>query len=197
MIKNIIFDVGEVLFSYGWIEALVIAGESRESAEVLGPKVFDDPLWKELDLGIRPYFEVVEDMCRKYSDHADSIRKFLTNVEVMPKDRPEVWKEVHKLKEKGYHLYLLSNYSEYMFSIHTKDKPFMKDIDGAMVSYMVNVNKPDERIYRALLDKYGLDSSECLFFDDRAENTEGAAKIGIRAMTVTSEEFLLEELRKL
>lgn len=197
MIKNIIFDVGEVLFSYGWIDALVLAGESRESAQVVGPQIFDDPLWKELDLGIRPYFEVVDDMCRKYPDSATSIRKFLTNVEVMPKDRPEVWKEVHKLKEKGYHLYLLSNYSEYMFTIHTKDKPFMKDIDGAMVSYMVHINKPDEGIYKALLDKYTLDPSECFFFDDRAENTEGAGRVGIKAVTVLSEEFLLEELRKL
>ena len=197
MIKNIIFDVGEVLFSYGWIDAMVLAGESRESAEFVGPLIFDDPLWKELDLGIRPYFEVVEDMCRKYPEYAGSIRTFLTNVEVMPKDRPEVWKEVHKLKEKGYHLYLLSNYSEYMFSIHTKDKPFMNDIDGAMVSYMVHINKPNEGIYRALLDKYTLDPSECLFFDDRAENVEGAGKVGIKAITVVSEEFLLEELRKL
>lgn len=195
--KNIIFDMGEVLLSYDWIDAIVQAGEPREEAEKLGPKLFDDPLWKQLDLGERPYFDVVEDLIRNNPGHEESIRRYFTNVEVMPKGRPAVWEEVKKVKEKGYKLFVLSNYSEYMFSIHTHDKPFISWMDGMMISYMIHVNKPDQRIYEALLEKYELDPAECLFFDDRKENVDGAIACGIDAIEVTSEEFLINELRKL
>ena len=197
MYKNIIFDVGEVLFSYRWKEALEDAGETHESAQVLQPLLFDDPLWKELDLGVRPHFDVVEDMCHKYMGHEENIRRYLTDVSLLPIDRPRVWAEVKRLKDKGYKLYLLSNYSEYMFKIHTAGKPFMDYIDGAMVSYMINVNKPDRRIYEALLRKYDLNASECIYFDDRKENTDGAVKCGIDAITVLDEEFLIDALKKL
>ena len=84
-----------------------------------------------------------------------------------------------------------------MFSRHTKGKPFIDDMDGMMVSYMVHINKPDEGIYRALLEKYDLKPEESLFFDDRPENVEGAAKCGIDGIVVTGQEMLLEELDKL
>ena len=39
--------------------------------------------------------------------------------------------------------------------------------------------KPDVQIYRTFLEKYGLNGDECLFIDDREENTEGARKAGM------------------
>lgn len=197
MYKNIVFDVGEVLFSYGWKEALMFAGASYEDALMLGKDLFDDPVWGELDLGIRPYFEVVEELSDKYPNHKEVIKSFLTNVEIMPKSRPVIWALLKKLKEKGYKLYLLSNYSEYMFSRHTQDRPFMEVIDGAMVSYMVNINKPAKGIYEALLNKYDLKASDCLFFDDKQENVDGAMACGIDAIRVTDEQMLTAELIKL
>ena len=197
MYKNIIFDVGEVLFSYGWKEALMLAGASYEDALILGKNLFDDPVWGELDLGVRPYWEVVDELSSKYPPFKAVITQFLTNVEVMPKSRPVIWELVKQLKGKGYKLYLLSNYSEYMFSRHTAGRPFMDEIDGAIVSYMVNINKPDRGIYEALLNKYNLNASECLFFDDKLENVEGARACGIDAIQVLDEPMLAGELIKL
>lgn len=73
----------------------------------------------------------------------------------------------------------------------------MNDIDGLMVSYMINITKPDERIYQALCDKYSLDKSKCLFFDDRKENVLAARKFGMDSTLVTDRNFLLNELKKL
>ena len=98
MYKNIIFDVGEVMFSYRWVEALAMGGISLEEAKVVGPKAFYDPLWTELDLGIRPYFDVVSDLSKAYPEYSEAITNFLTNVENMPLDRPRVWEKVHELK---------------------------------------------------------------------------------------------------
>lgn len=195
--KNIVFDVGGVLLSYRWFDAIQEAGCTMEEALELGPKLFEDPSWRELDLGIRPYFEVVSEFAEKYPKYSSVIREFLTEVKRMPVGRPKVWEEVHKLKEKGYKIYILSNYSEYMIKNHTEGLPFVEDMDGGIVSYMVHVNKPDRGIYEALFEKYGLNPSECLFFDDREENIEGAKALGMDGIVVTGEELLVEELRKL
>lgn len=197
MYKNIIFDVGGVLFDYHWIDVIAMTGISYEEALELGPKLFESPLWQELDLGIRPYFEVVEELANANPGYEENVKEFLTKVERMPEGRPKVWEEVKRLKKAGYKLYILSNYSEYMFSIHTKDKPFIKEMDGLMVSYMPHICKPDRGIYEALIAKYGLNPAECLFFDDRKENVEGAIACGIDAVEITSEEVLLNEMAKL
>ena len=50
--------------------------------------------------------------------------------------------------------------------------------DGGVASCEVHINKPDPRIYQALLDKYGLKASECVFIDDRLENVQAAFALG-------------------
>ena len=85
---------------------------------------------------------------------------------------------------------------ESLFKKHTEYADFMDDIDGLMVSYMIHKAKPDEAIYKALCDKYNLDKSESIFFDDREENVDGAMKFGIKAVRILSEQVLLDELDK-
>ena len=50
--KNIIFDVGDVLLEYRWKDMLVEDyGMTEERAVQIGKSMFDDPLWSGLDLG--------------------------------------------------------------------------------------------------------------------------------------------------
>ena len=108
--------------------------------------------------------------------------------------RPDVWERVHALKQKGYRIYLLSNYSKDFFEVHTKGASFMDDIDGKVVSYEIHEMKPDKIIYEHLLGKYDLKPEESVFFDDRPENTETAEELGIKSYTITSKEYLLSVL---
>lgn len=94
-------------------------------------------------------------------------------------------------------MYLLSNYSEELFKKHTEYADFMNDIDGLIVSYMVHKAKPDPAIYAALCEKYELNPSECLFFDDRLENVQAAISYGMQAKRVLSKEGLVEDLEKI
>lgn len=197
VIKNIILDIGDVLLEYRWHDMLTDYGLTDEDAEKVGTLMFSDNLWHELDLAVMTYDEIVRQYTDNYPEYADTIQWFLSHGEFMHVKREDVWEKVHKLKEKGYKIYILSNYSENLFTKHTSDAPFIKLADGVVVSYQIHLTKPDEKIYRYLLDKYNLKAEECLFFDDRQENTEGAIKLGINAITVTSKELLLEELDKI
>lgn len=197
--KNIVFDVGEVLIEYRWKQMLMDYGLSEEDAIRVGTELFDDPdkLWSIFDLGTFSEEEIIAEYCRKHPEDTDAITWFISHGEYMHVPRPAVWKMVRKLKEKGYHLYLLSNYPEGLFKKHTEYADFMENIDGLMVSYMIHKAKPDFAIYQALCDKYHLEKSECLFFDDRSENVMAARKFGMCATLVKSQEGLLEDLEKL
>ena len=42
----------------------------------------------------------------------------------------------------------------------------------------MHINKPDPRIYKALLDKYQLKAGESVFIDDLLENVQAAFRLG-------------------
>ena len=196
MIKQIILDIGYVLVDYRPTQMLMDHGYSLEQAHIFERKVFDSPYWAILDLGTLSQEQVIEGYSMIYPEDAGDIEWFITHGELMYIPRPAVWDLVHKCKEKGYGIYILSNYSADLLEKHTKGASFWEDADGKVVSYQVHMAKPDERIYRHLLRTYGLDPSECIFYDDRQENTEAARKCGIEAVTITSEAHILEELQK-
>lgn len=182
--------MGNVLLDYRWHQMLRDFGLSEEEVKKVAPSVFDNKLWHEFDLGNLPTQEIVELYCKELPQHEELLRWFFGHLELMPVPRKKVWERVHALKQKGYRIYLLSNYSKDFFDCHTKDADFLRDIDGRIVSYEVHIMKPDAAIYQCLLDKYGLKPEESVFFDDRKENTEAAEKLGIRSYTITSEEYL-------
>lgn len=196
MIKNLIFDVGGVLFDYRWKEMFMDYGLDEDNAIRVGTQMFNDPdrTLDIFDLGIKSDEEITDIFCKKYPGDEDVIRWFIRHGEYMQVPRPKVWKKVHELKQKGYKIYILSNYPESLFKKHTEYADFMDDIDGLMVSYMIHKAKPAEDIYKALCDKYGLDRSESIFFDDRSENVEGAIKFGMKSVKILSEQVLLDEL---
>lgn len=196
MIKNLIFDVGGVLFDYRWKEMFMDYGLDEDNTIRVGTQMFNDPdrTWDIFDLGIKSDEEITDIFCKKYPGDEDVIRWFIRHGEYMQVPRPKVWKKVHELKQKGYKIYILSNYPESLFKKHTEYADFMDDIDGLMVSYMIHKAKPAEDIYKALCDKYGLDRSESIFFDDRSENVEGAIKFGMKSVKILSEQVLLDEL---
>ena len=198
MKKNLIFDVGDVLIGYRWKEMLTDDfGLSVEKAEQMGGRVYEDPMWDDFDRGIIPIDELVDHYCELYPEDAGLIRRLFYDNDLMTVNRERVWERLKELKEKGYKIYILSNYSEYLFKYHTDHLPFRKILDGGVVSYQVRMIKPEPEIYTYLIEKYDLDPGECIFYDDRPENVKGAESVGIESHIVTSEEALLKYLEKL
>lgn len=89
---------------------------------------------------------------------------------------------IKKLKEKGYKLYYISNWSKW-----SKDKlvktgffDFLKEFDGGIFSGDVGHMKPDNSIFQYFFNKYkDITPTECMFFDDRHENISAAMNVGM------------------
>lgn len=84
---------------------------------------------------------------------------------------------VRKLKSRGYCVYYLSNIPEDVLDFLT-ERDLKGLFDGGVASCEVHINKPDPRIYKALLDKYQLKAGESVFIDDRLENVQTAFRLG-------------------
>ena len=184
MIKNVIFDLGNVLIDFKPIKYIKSLGYDDEKVLEIFNKTIKDSIWADMDRGIyRDKESYVKAFKTKYPEIQDDIDKFLggpwiENVIFPLKDN---LKMIDLVKEKGLKYYILSNYPKDAFE-YTYDRcPFIQNGDGMVISYDVLMIKPDKNIYLKLLDKYGLKANECLFIDDLDINIEGAKSVGINA----------------
>lgn len=83
------------------------------------------------------------------------------------------------LKEAGYQVYILSNYSRRTYE-HTRSDglSFLPLADGAVFSFETGYVKPEKEIYHVLMDKYHLKPEECVFIDDNDDNLVYPKQIG-------------------
>ena len=198
MIKNLIFDFGYVLVGYRWKEMLTDDfGIEEAHAGEIGHRMFDDPKWGDYDRGVISTEDLIDYYSSLYPEDSATISRMIHEAERMLVPRERLWKKIEELKKRGFRLYILSNYSGYLFNKHAEHVPFMDKLDGRVVSYEFHKMKPEPEIYGILLEKYGLKPEECLFFDDTKENVDAAKYIGIDAIQVFSEDMLIEELNKL
>ncbi len=184
MIKNVIFDLGNVLIDFKPIKYIKSLGYDDEKALEIFNKTIKDSIWADMDRGIyRDKESYVSAFKTKYPEIQDDIDKFLggpwvENVIFPLKDN---LKMIDLVKEKGLNYYILSNYPKDAFEYTYDMCPFIQNGDGMVISYDVLMIKPDKNIYLKLLDKYGLKANECLFIDDLDINVEGAKSVGINA----------------
>lgn len=195
MIKNIIFDLGNVLVKYT-SENFLEKNVKKERQEKFIETVFKSKEWLELDRGTLSYEDAIEKFAEIIPEDRESLEKLFNN-NIMECLIPieENIKVLKKLKAKGYDLFVLSNFHRPAFEQIQNDWEFFNEFDGGVISCYCHLLKPNQRIYELLLAKYGLIPEETLFIDDTKVNVEGAEKIGIAGIHLDFPE-MLEELLK-
>ncbi|MBR2152949.1 MAG: HAD family phosphatase [Clostridia bacterium] len=198
MIKNLIFDVGRVLFDYSHENLLKPIGLTLFEQEQVCKAIFETDIWQqEFDRGLLTLEEATEKLVKRSPEYQDGIRFALSHPERMPVPRPEVRKRIEKLREMGYKAYYLSNYSKYFFDIHSKQTGILEYMDGGVLSADVHYIKPEREIYEILFEKYSLTPAECLFFDDRETNIIGGKNVGMSTFLVNSQDDMIKRLDEL
>lgn len=197
MIKNIIFDIGQVLAKFRWEDYIKDLQLPSDISERLAKATVLSPYWDEADRGAKTQEELIELFVSNDPEIEEQIRIFFrdtTNI-VTEFDYSKEW--VQSLKNAGYHIYILSNYGEVNFT-HAKDRfTFLPYVDGAVISYQEKCIKPEPEIYEILLDRYHLKGEECVFLDDRQVNLEGAEKFHIATILFQNVDQAKQDLAKL
>lgn len=183
MIKNVIFDIGRVLFSYEPYDYIMSYGYDEKTSKEIFNIVFDDyGKCLQLDRGIISEEEFLNTLLVQNPNYCDIIKEVLSNWDIMLKPIQETIDFYINLKEKGYKIYLLSNFSKVNYEKLEKQNEFLRFADGKIISYEVKTIKPEKKIYELLLSKYNLIPQECIFIDDRKENIISAKNLGINGI---------------
>ncbi len=93
---------------------------------------------------------------------------------------PESIELLEALHEAGAALALLSNASS-TFGRWVREQEWARLFRVMLFSGDLGCLKPDEKIFRILLGELGAEPGDCLFFDDRQSNVDGARTIGMKS----------------
>ena len=198
MIRNIIFDIGGVLAAYDWKTYLRSYRFEQEKERVIGEAMFAGPIWKELDRGAWPTERLLEGFMALAPQYRDSIVEVFNHAErcIWKLDYAKPW--ISSLKERGYRIFYLSNYSKLMVDKTMAALDFLPLMDGGLFSYEVQQVKPEPEIYRSFFSRYPqVLSEESVFLDDRPENIQAAAAFGLKGIVFQSQDQAASELERL
>ena len=197
MIKNIIFDIGNVLSDFRWREFFQDKGLDEAMIERIAAASVKSPLWIEMDRGSLTDEQLLDGFVQNDPDIEEVIREVFADMcgMVTPREYAIPW--IQELKSKGCRVYYLSNYSHKAEIDCSEALTFIPYTDGGILSYKELLVKPDPAIYELLLTRYGLAAEESVFLDDTLANVEAAEKVGIHGVWFQSKEQAEEELKKL
>lgn len=184
MIKNIIFDLGNVLVNVlyeRFREKIYSHNISKETYD----NFFLDGNYRLLgyEAGTISTNEFVSkcldglELNMKRDDFIGAFNDMFTEITPMK----EILQKLSK--ENNYDLFLLSNTSPLHFDYVRKRFEYLNLIHMFGLSYELKSLKPELEIYERAIESFGVKPEECLFIDDLEENCIGAAKFGIKTIT--------------
>ncbi len=188
MIKNIIFDIGGVLADFRVKEFLAAKGFDGDMIKRILKASFMSPYWEQFERGELTEEETLKGFTSQDPDIEDELRRAFSSVEGMLTSRDFAIPLVKELKEAGYGVYYLSNYSKKAYDECGSSLSFMPYMDGGLVSFRVGMTKPDPGMYQLFLKEFGLEAGECVFVDDTEKNVEVAKSLGFEGIVFTTPE---------
>ncbi|WP_333499967.1 glucose-1-phosphatase [Kluyvera sp. CHPC 1.2972] len=111
--------------------------------------------------------------------------------------RPEVIDIMKTLREQGHRVVVLSNTNALHTTFWPDEYPeIYAAADHVYLSQEMGMRKPEARIYQRVLESEGFSAADAVFFDDNADNIEGANQLGITSILVTGRETLPDYFMK-
>lgn len=196
MIRNIIFDFGNVLvhFDPPQIVRACAPSCSGEDQALLARVCFDRAWWDRMDAGTLDEPDAAALACAQLPGRLHpAVRAIFADwYRVLP-EWDGMAALLADLKARGFRLYLLSNISRY-FAAHCAALPILQPFDGLELSGPIGLVKPSAEIFAHLCARFGLRPGECLFIDDTARNVDGAKSAGIDAILFPGDADVLRAL---
>ena len=184
MIRNYIFDFGNVLARFSPEEMTSAYIRDPETIKTVSAVVFDRLYWAELDRGTITDEEVKRGFCSRLPEslHESACQIYDHWIELLP-PIDGMQKLVADIKKHGGKLFVISDIS-IGFAEGYHRNPWVRELfaqfDGLVFSGPLGITKPSPEIFQHLLDRYRLIPQECIFIDDRPANIAGAETVGIR-----------------
>ena len=180
MIKNVIFDFGNVLID--WNPAYLFLpyfDGDVEKCTYFTEHICNREWFTRMDRG-ESMDKCVAELQATYPEYADAVAMFRDRwFEMCNGEIPGMLELILDLKSKGVGVYGLTNWPAETFSEARRRFKTIANIDNIVVSSFVKLAKPEHAIYQLLLSRYDLKPEECVFIDDRKDNVDAAIALGM------------------
>lgn len=173
--KNIVFDLAGVVFA---------RNEKRCPKELMdyfyfinsGEKLPD--FWNDYDRGTRDIDSVAQRLALFRNSDFQTAKTMMLQAVTYQEQVGATAELIVDLKAAGYNLFVLSNMSKEYIE-YLRKMPVYQHFNKDIISCEVGLTKPETEIYKLLLDTLSLDPKQTIFIDDRKENVDAAAALGI------------------
>ena len=195
--RVVVFDLGGVLLDWNPRHLYRKLFADEASMEAFLAQVCT-PAWNERQDAGRPFAEAVAELAPKHADKLHLINAWRERFsEMIPGALQGTVDILDELKARNVPVYALSNWSAETFPSQRPRFAFLGWFDGVVLSGAEGCVKPDERIFRVLLDRYDLAADEAVFIDDNPNNARAASALGMHGIHFQSPEQLRRELADL
>lgn len=195
--KTVIFDIGYVLVDYDWNEYLHTIFTDEHTIAVVKDALYNHGVWNELDRGVWTEEQLKAGFVAPAPDYEKEILEAYERAGEALTKRPYAAEWISSLKDRGYQVLYLSNWSDHMFERAGDNLSFLPLFDGGIFSCRARMIKPDPAIYQLLCDTYHLEPARCVFIDDNQKNVEAARDFGIPSVHFIDYESACRELEEL
>lgn len=183
MIRNMVFDIGNVLMDFRWKEYMrSLFSENEALIQTINQGIWHNGCWAAMDKGEMDGAATLRSAVAFAPQYEKEIKLTLDRVAHAFHKFGYAVPWVQELKGMGLNVYYLSNYSAFSIAANPDVLDFIPYMDGGVFSFEVKDVKPDPEIYRCLCDKYDLKPEECLFTDDVPANVKGAQACGFQGI---------------
>lgn len=196
MIKNIIFDLSEVIISgYHGVEKLLREQFGIPEQDFKEQKQLKNELFLDLMRGNLSEEEYLEELLQGTNWNISIEQLKIAIRQNLNQPIPGTMEIVKQLKAKGnYQLILLSDHArEWMEYIEENNKD-LKMFDKKIFSYDIGAVKSDKQTFKIVLEQTGIVADETLFIDDYEKNIKNAEAVGIHGIVFENAEQLRKTL---
>lgn len=197
MFKSVIFDFGNVLVKFApeYITAPYIP--EGEDAEDFNAVFFDRLYWDKLDDGSLDDETAKNLICSRLPERLHgAARKAFDSWHLNLPYIKGMFEIVSELKSKGVRLVLLSDISAGFaekYCESTELASLFDMFDGLVFSGKIHITKPSREVFEFVIDRFDIDTADCIFIDDRQENLDGAELVGIKGYLFDGDSEKLRE----
>ena len=189
MIKNLVFDLGNVLIEWNSEKILTYFEPEKERRQVLRQAIFESGVWHQTDKGELSLKEACEEVLTQLdASYHSAIKNIFYHWYEVVYVYSDLQERIRLWVAQDYRIYILSTTCEIFYHIEKAGLlPIFPLLSGYILSSEVGVVKPEAEIYQKLLKKYNLNPVESVFIDDIQANLDTAAELGFETILSTSE----------